>query len=92
MECERRPGTPTGRALATHLPMLLVRPQGPGWRDSGDLQALGQLDDGTVSTIDAGHLRAFRMEQAGLDVTLDEYPGATRFSASPKSWWGTSRP
>ncbi|MGA9596055.1 MAG: hypothetical protein WBV06_07855 [Acidimicrobiia bacterium] len=55
----------------------------PGWlalRDpSGsiraDLEQLGQLDDGVVSYIDAGQLLAQRLSEAGIDVTLDEYPG-----------------
>jgi predicted esterase len=40
-----------------------------------DLDELGQLDDGVASYVDAGYLLAHRLSEAGIDVTLDEYPG-----------------
>lgn len=40
-----------------------------------DLVRLDQLDDGTISFIDAGELLELRLSEAGIDVTLDEYPG-----------------
>ena len=40
-----------------------------------DLDRLGQLDDGVVSFIDEGQLMALRLEEAGVEVTLDNYPG-----------------
>lgn len=40
-----------------------------------DLDSLGHLDDGTVSYIDAGELLESRLAGAGVDVTLDTYPG-----------------
>jgi hypothetical protein len=40
-----------------------------------DLERLGLLENGMVSTIDAGQLLALRMEQAGLNVAINEYPG-----------------
>ena len=41
-----------------------------------DLERLGQLDDGVITLVDAGRLMADRLGAAGLEVTLDEYPGA----------------
>jgi acetyl esterase/lipase len=41
-----------------------------------DLDELGMLDDGIISNRDAARLLALRLTDAGLDVTLDEYPGA----------------
>ena len=41
----------------------------------GDLDRLGQLDDGAISFIDQGQLMALRLEEAGIAVTLDSYPG-----------------
>lgn len=40
-----------------------------------DLERLGQLEDGVITLVDAGRLMADRLAAAGLDVTLDEYPG-----------------
>lgn len=40
-----------------------------------DLEQLGQLEDGVISTVDAGQLLAFRLSEAGFEVILDEYPG-----------------
>lgn len=40
-----------------------------------DLEQLGQLEDGVISTVDAGELLALRAREAGFDVTLDSYPG-----------------
>jgi enterochelin esterase-like enzyme len=40
-----------------------------------DLERLDQLGDGVISNIDAGQLLQLRLEEAGLDVTLDQYPG-----------------
>ena len=55
----------------------------PGWLDQrdpngsiqSDLDRLGQLEDGTISFIDAGELLELRLSEAGTDVTLDSYPG-----------------
>lgn len=55
----------------------------PGWlgqRDAdgsirADLDRLGQLEDGTVNFIDAGELIELRLSEAGIEVTLDSYPG-----------------
>lgn len=40
-----------------------------------DLDRLGQLEDGTITYIDAGQLLELRLSEAGFEVTLDEYPG-----------------
>lgn len=40
-----------------------------------DLSTLNQLDDEIVSNTDAGELLAFRLEAAGMEVTLDRYLG-----------------
>ena len=40
-----------------------------------DLERLGRLEDGRVTIIDAGELMKLRLSEAGLDVTLDNYPG-----------------
>jgi acetyl esterase/lipase len=40
-----------------------------------DLNTLGQLDDGVISFIDEGEFMALRLEEAGIEVTLDNYPG-----------------
>ena len=40
-----------------------------------DLDELGALDDGAVDYIDAGLLLATRLQQAGIDATLDILPG-----------------
>ena len=40
-----------------------------------DLDRLGQLDDGVISFIDQGQFMALRLEEAGIEVTLDNYPG-----------------
>jgi acetyl esterase/lipase len=41
-----------------------------------DLERLGQLEDGVITFVDAGRLMADRLASAGLEVTLDEYPGS----------------
>ncbi len=40
-----------------------------------DLQRLGQLDDGIISYLDSARLLELRLATAGIDVTLNEYPG-----------------
>ena len=40
-----------------------------------DLDRLGQLDDGVVSFIDQGQLMELRLREAGIEVSLDNYPG-----------------
>ncbi len=40
-----------------------------------DLERLGQLEDGVMSFVDSGQLLALRLSEAGIEVTLDEYPG-----------------
>ena len=40
-----------------------------------DLERLSQLEDGTINFIDAGQLLELRLSEAGIEVTLDEYPG-----------------
>jgi len=40
-----------------------------------DLDRLGQLDDGIISFIDQGQFMALRLEEAGIEVTLHNYPG-----------------
>ena len=40
-----------------------------------DLDRLGQLDDGVISFIDQGQFMALRLGGAGIEVTLDNYPG-----------------
>ncbi len=40
-----------------------------------DLERLGQLDDGTVGTVDSGLLLESRLAGAGLDVSFTSYPG-----------------
>jgi acetyl esterase/lipase len=40
-----------------------------------DLKRINQLEDGIMSFIDAGQLLQLRLAEAGLDATLDEYPG-----------------
>ena len=40
-----------------------------------DLDRLGQLDDGRISFIDEAQFLALRLEEAGIEVTLDNYPG-----------------
>jgi hypothetical protein len=40
-----------------------------------DLERLGQLEDGAISTVDAGELLAFRLSAAGFESTLDKHPG-----------------
>jgi acetyl esterase/lipase len=47
----------------------------PGGSIRADLDRLGQLDDGVISFIDAGQLLELRLREAGIEVTLDEYPG-----------------
>lgn len=46
----------------------------------GDLDELGQLDDGEISFIDIsfidqGQLLSTRLQESGADATVDEYPG-----------------
>jgi len=40
-----------------------------------DLERLGELDDGTVGTVDSGRLLENRLTGAGLDVSFASYPG-----------------
>lgn len=40
-----------------------------------DLEQLDQLGDGTLNYTDTGRLMELRLAEAGIDVTLDEYPG-----------------
>jgi acetyl esterase/lipase len=40
-----------------------------------DLDRLGQLDDGVISFIDEAQFMALRLGEAGIEVTLDHYPG-----------------
>ena len=40
-----------------------------------DLEVLGELDDGVISFIDEGKLLAYRLEAAGLEVTVGLFPG-----------------
>jgi acetyl esterase/lipase len=40
-----------------------------------DLDRLDQIEDGVFSYIDSGEVMALRLSAAGIDVTLDEYPG-----------------
>jgi enterochelin esterase-like enzyme len=40
-----------------------------------DLNELGELDDGIVSFVDEGLLLAKRLQEAGLDATVEEFPG-----------------
>ncbi len=54
-----------------------------GWMDlrdpdgtiRADLERLGLLNDCEVSTGDEGRLLAQRMREAGLEVTINEFPG-----------------
>ena len=41
----------------------------------GDLDRIGQLDDGVISFIDEGQLMELRLREAGITVSLDHYPG-----------------
>lgn len=40
-----------------------------------DLESLDQFADGVVTYVDAGQLLDLRLSRAGLNVSLDEYPG-----------------
>ena len=40
-----------------------------------DLERLGELEDGTVGTIDSGRLLEHRLASAGVEVSFDSYPG-----------------
>ncbi len=40
-----------------------------------DLERLNQFDDGRVTYVDAGQLLELRLSEAGIEVTLDVYPG-----------------
>lgn len=40
-----------------------------------DLDRLDQLDDPVITFIEQGELMALRLEEAGIEVTLDHYPG-----------------
>jgi acetyl esterase/lipase len=40
-----------------------------------DLGRLSQLEDGVMTFVDSGQLLALRLSEAGIEVTLDEYPG-----------------
>ena len=51
----------------------------------GDLERLGQLDDGVVSFIDEGQLMELRLREAGIEVSLDNFPGGhTTFDKVPE--------
>lgn len=41
-----------------------------------DLERLGRLDDGSIDYVDSARLLELRLSTGGIDVTLDEYPGA----------------
>ena len=47
----------------------------PTERSELDLESLDQLADGVVTYVDAGQLLELRLAEAGIEVTLDEYPG-----------------
>ena len=50
-----------------------------------DLERLGQLDDGVVSFIDEGQLMELRLREAGVEVSLDNFPGGhTTFDKVPE--------
>ena len=55
---------------------LLLR-QDPTGSLAADLERLGLVEDGVISMVDAAQVMAERLESAGLEVTLDEYPGGT---------------
>lgn len=40
-----------------------------------DLQRLGELEDGAIGTVDSGRLLESRLASAGVEVSLDSYPG-----------------
>lgn len=40
-----------------------------------DLERLGELEDGTVGTVDSGRLLESRLADAGIDVSFASYPG-----------------
>ena len=65
-------------------PRAIDDPSDPsGWfaqRDSDgsiqrDLERLDQFQDEVVTYVDAGQLLELRLSEAGIDVTLDQYPG-----------------
>jgi acetyl esterase/lipase len=65
-------------------PRAIDDPSDPsGWfahRDSDgsiqrDLERLNQFEDGVVTFVDAGQLLELRLSEAGIEVTLDRYPG-----------------
>jgi len=47
----------------------------PGGSLRADLDRLQQLEDRVITFVDAGQLLELRLTEAGVDVTLDEYPG-----------------
>lgn len=55
---------------------LLLR-QDPTGSLGSDLERLGALEDGVISLVDAAQVMADRLRSAGLEVTLDEFPGGT---------------
>ena len=55
----------------------MLSQQDPTGSLGSDLERLGGLEDGVVSLVDAAEVMADRLESAGLEVTLDEYPGGT---------------
>jgi acetyl esterase/lipase len=65
------------------VPPRRVGDPGAGWlalRDPdgsilADLERLGELEDGTVGTVDSGRLLETRLADAGLDVSFTSYPG-----------------
>jgi hypothetical protein len=50
-------------------------PRDPDGSIQRDLERLDQFEDGVVTFVDAGQLLELRLSEAGIDVTLDQYPG-----------------
>lgn len=65
------------------IPPRQIDDIGSGWfalRDpdgsiQSDLERLGELEDGTVGTIDSGRLLESRLAEAGVNVSFASYPG-----------------
>jgi hypothetical protein len=55
-------------------------PRDPNGSIQSDLERLDQFEDGVVTYVDAGQLLELRLSEAGIDVTLDQYPAATHLS------------
>jgi acetyl esterase/lipase len=49
-------------------------PRDPDGSIERDLERLDQFEDGVVTNVDAGQLLELRLSEAGIDVTLDQYP------------------